>query len=218
MKILCLADEESRSYWDYFKKEKLADIDLIISCGDLRSEYLTFLVTMGHAPLLYVHGNHDEGYATRPPEGCDCIDDQVVEFRGLRIAGLGGCLRYRPGKFQYTEDMMQKRIRRMSRKLKKGVDIVVAHAPIRGIGDMEDLPHRGFAVFRPLLETYEPMFFLHGHIHACYGHGQRQEYAYSGTRIINVEPTYVLEIPDDAIPDRSARPRRLLPPPGDRKK
>ena len=82
MKILCLADEENKAYWDYFRKEKLDDIDLILSCGDLKADYLTFLVTMGHAPLLYIHGNHDEGYRTRPPEGCDCIDDKVVTFRG----------------------------------------------------------------------------------------------------------------------------------------
>ena len=109
MKILCLADEENKAYWDYFRKEKLDDIDLILSCGDLKADYLTFLVTMGHAPLLYIHGNHDEGYRTRPPEGCDCIDDKVVTFRGLRIVGLGGCLRYRPGEYQYSEADMQRR-------------------------------------------------------------------------------------------------------------
>ena len=29
MKILCVADEESKAYWDYFRKEKLADIERI---------------------------------------------------------------------------------------------------------------------------------------------------------------------------------------------
>ena len=161
MKILCLADEENKAYWDYFRKEKLDDIDLILSCGDLKADYLTFLVTMGHAPLLYIHGNHDEGYRTRPPEGCDCIDDKVVTFRGLRIVGLGGCLRYRPGEYQYSEADMQRRIRRMSWKLRKGVDIVVAHAPVQGFGDLEDLPHRGFACFRKLIEKYMPKYLLH---------------------------------------------------------
>ena len=174
MKILCLADEENKAYWDYFRKEKLDDIDLILSCGDLKADYLTFLVTMGHAPLLYIHGNHDEGYRARPPEGCDCIDDKVVTFRGLRIVGLGGCLRYRPGEYQYSEADMQRRIRRMSWKLRKGVDIVVAHAPVQGFGDLEDLPHRGFACFRKLIEKYMPKYLLHGHVHASYSHGMRK--------------------------------------------
>ena len=33
MKILLLADEESKYYWDYFEKSKLEGIDLIISEG-----------------------------------------------------------------------------------------------------------------------------------------------------------------------------------------
>lgn len=211
MKILCLADEENKAYWDYFRKEKLSDIDLILSCGDLKADYLSFLVTMGHAPLYYIHGNHDESYVRRPPEGCDCIDDQIVEFRGLRIAGLGGCVRYRPGQFQFTESDMERRIRRMSRQLKRGVDIVVAHAPVQGFGDLEDLPHHGFAAFRELIEKYSPQFLLHGHVHASYGHDLCREYAYCGTRIINVGTTYILEIPDESLPKPPEKRRSLRP-------
>ena len=45
MRILLLADEESKYYWDYFEKKKLEGIDLIISCGDLAPQYLSFLAT-----------------------------------------------------------------------------------------------------------------------------------------------------------------------------
>ena len=75
MKILVVADEECRYFWDYYQPGRLKDYDLILSCGDLKSEYLSFLVTMGRAPLLYVHGNHDTNYDQRPPEGCICIED-----------------------------------------------------------------------------------------------------------------------------------------------
>lgn len=197
MKILCLADEESKAYWDYFQKERLEDIDLILSCGDLKAEYLSFLVTMGHAPLFYVHGNHDERYQTHPPEGCDCIDGRIVEFRGLRILGLGGSPRYRPGPFQYTEADMTRRIRRLSWRLRRGVDIVVAHAPARGLGDLDDPPHRGFAALRALIERFRPQFFLHGHVHAAYTSAFVREREHCGTRIINVGPAYVLELPDE---------------------
>ena len=46
MKILAIADEESKSLWDFFDKSKLEGIDLIISCGDLNPHYLSFLVTL----------------------------------------------------------------------------------------------------------------------------------------------------------------------------
>ena len=90
MKILLLSDEESKSIWDFFRKEDYEDIDLVISCGDLKPEYLSFVATMIPVPLLYVHGNHDDKYDSKPPEGCTCIEDQIFEFQGVRIIGLGG--------------------------------------------------------------------------------------------------------------------------------
>ena len=78
MKILLVSDEESSYLWDYYQPGRLDGIDLILSCGDLKAEYLSFLVTMGKAPLLYIHGNHDVDYVNRPPEGCDCIEDKLV--------------------------------------------------------------------------------------------------------------------------------------------
>ena len=131
MKILLVADEESASLWDYYQPGRLDGVDLILSCGDLKQEYLEFLVTMGSKPLYYVHGNHDKGYVQFPPEGCECVDDELITVNGLRILGLGGCARYNPGPYQYTEQEMEKRIKRVERKLRKagGVDIVITHAP-----------------------------------------------------------------------------------------
>ena len=94
--------------WDYYRPGMLADYDLILSAGDLKPEYLSFLVTMGRAPLLYVHGNHDGIYALRPPEGCDCIEDKLVKINGLRILGLGGCAEYNGGPYQYSERQMKR--------------------------------------------------------------------------------------------------------------
>ena len=42
MRILAIADEESKYLWDYFQKEKLEGIDLILSSGDLNPNYLSF--------------------------------------------------------------------------------------------------------------------------------------------------------------------------------
>ena len=70
MKILLVADEESKFLWDHYQPGALGGIDLILSCGDLKADYLSFLVTMGHAPVYYVHGNHDGSYSVRPREGC----------------------------------------------------------------------------------------------------------------------------------------------------
>ena len=87
MRILAIADEESAYLWDFFEKSKLEGIDLIISCGDLAPEYLSFLATFTSAPVLYVHGNHDNKYETHPPEGCICIEDQIYVFSGDPYSG-----------------------------------------------------------------------------------------------------------------------------------
>ena len=199
MRILTVSDEECPALWDHYAPGKLEGYDLILSAGDLKADYLSFLVTMAHAPLLYVHGNHDEGYSRRPPEGCDCIDDQLVVYRGLRILGLGGCLQYRPdAPWQFTERQMAKRIRKLRLALVRagGVDIIVTHAPPRGLGDEEDLPHRGFVCFQKLLDRYHPLCLVHGHVHLRGYPLPDRELLYGSTRIVNASERFVLELPD----------------------
>ena len=196
MRILALADEECPALWDYYVPGRLKEYDLMISCGDLKASYLSFLVTMGRAPLLYVHGNHDGDYRRNPPEGCDCIEDTLMVYNGVRILGLGGCNRYRPGDHQYTEKQMRKRIRKLRFKLwwHKGVDIVVTHTPPKGIGDGEDYAHRGFQALVDLIEKYQPKYLLHGHVHTNYGDDIVREKTHGETKVINVCQRYVIDI------------------------
>ena len=202
MKILCVSDEECTALWDYYVPGRLDGYDLIISSGDLKASYLSFLVTMGHCPLLYVHGNHDTSYSRKPPEGCDCIDGHLVRYHGLRILGLGGCPWYHPGDHQYTEREMQKRIRKLRFQIWRagGVDIVVTHAPPRGVGDLDDNAHRGFEALLPFLEKYKPQYLLHGHIHLSYGIDKTRVRTYDETQVINTCERYVLEVPDREYP------------------
>ena len=57
MRILAVSDEECPALWDHYRPGRLDGYDLIVSAGDLKADYLSFLVTMAHAPLLYVRGN-----------------------------------------------------------------------------------------------------------------------------------------------------------------
>ena len=201
MRILAIADEESKYLWDYYEKSKLEGIDLIISCGDLNPHYLSFLVTLSSVPVLYVHGNHDGKYKDVPPEGCICIDDQIYVHNGIRIMGLGGSMRYRPGPHQYTEREMKKRAAKMWPKIfwKRGFDILVSHAPAYQLNDGRDLPHQGFRVFRKLMEKYRPRFFLHGHIHKTYGKEYKRYDKYYDTHIINAYERCVFDFDDDNL-------------------
>jgi predicted phosphodiesterase len=202
MKIMLLADVESKALWDYFDKSKLDGIDLIISAGDLHAHYLSFLATFTKAPVLYVHGNHDTGYDTDGPDGCICIDDTIFVYKGLRVMGLGGSMRYKPGSWQYTEKQMMRRASKLRRKIRrrKGFDILVTHAPARGLGDGEDLPHRGFMTFKKLMDKYHPSYHVYGHVHKTYGSEFVREISYNDTKLINAYEKYVIEIEDPPIP------------------
>ena len=204
MKILAVSDEESPALWDFYVPGRLKDYDLILSCGDLKADYLSFLVTMARCPLFYVHGNHDLSYRTAPPEGCDCIDGQIVVYNGLRILGLGGCLRYHPGEQQYTEEQMRRRIAKLRLALWRtgGVDIVVTHAPPRGLGDAEVPAHKGFEALRELLDRYHPLYLLHGHVHLRYGLNIPRVLEYNDSQVVNVSERYVLEVPYRPFPEK----------------
>ena len=201
MKILAIADEESAYLWDYFEKSKLEGVDLIISCGDLAPEYLSFLTTLSSIPVLYVHGNHDEKYDRNPPEGCVCIDDRICVHNGVRILGLGGSMRYSSGKYQYTEFQMLSRVRKLGLRLffGRGFDILVAHAPAYQLNDGEDLPHQGFKAFLTLMKKYKPRFFLHGHVHMSYGRKHKRYDKYEDTHVINAFERCIFEYEDECV-------------------
>lgn len=196
MKILVLADEESKYLWDYFEQSKLDGIDLIISCGDLKPQYLSFLATFAKAPVLFVHGNHDTSYDQNPPEGCICIEDNIYVYKGVRILGLGGSQCYNYGPYQYTEKEMRSRVRKLKTKLlwHRGFDILVTHSPAKDFNDGKDLPHTGFQCFRDLLDKYKPKYFLHGHVHMNYDWKQVRESLYQNqTVVINAYERYIFE-------------------------
>ena len=191
-RIMCVADEEDLGLYSQYAKIELKGIDFLLSCGDLKPEYLEFLVTMSNKPLFYVHGNHDGRYDQTPPAGCICIDDDLYIYQGIRILGLGGSFRYSQDKYQYTEVQMERRIRKLRWKIFKagGVDIVVTHAPIKGYGDMEDYAHQGFACFEKLLNELHPKYWLYGHVHLRYDYRLERTIQYKETQIINCNTKY----------------------------
>lgn len=195
-KILVLADEPVKAFWDYYNEERFKGIDLIISCGDLPASYLSFIATMFSGDVLYVPGNHDSGYVRKPPEGCINIDDRIYEWRGLKILGFGGSYRYKPGPYQYTEPEMYRRYlkKKFSLWLKGGIDLFVTHSPARHLNDGDDQPHRGFETFVEILDKYKPKYFIHGHVHMNYGNYPRFT-QYNETVVINAFERFVIEVP-----------------------
>lgn len=196
--------------------DKLATLrpDIVLSCGDLPFDYLEYLVSGLDVPLLYVLGNHDPSlkppdptwaplHADEPvpgPRGCDNIDGRLIEIAGLRIAGLGGSVRYRPGANQYTQGEMRRRALNLELRIRlkrvprsrRALDILVTHAPPFGIASAQDAAHAGFVPFERLIQSFGPLLVVHGHIHP-YGRHQ-PERAIGPTRILNAVPSRLIVV------------------------
>ena len=212
MRILAIADEPSSRLWGDLCREALRGVDLILSAGDLPAKYLSFLTCFTNAPIVYVHGNHDDRYEKEPPEGCLSAEGKIVLVNGVRILGLGGSIRYRPDAVNmYTEKEMAGRISALRRKLKAtgGFDILLTHAPIRSLGDQDDFPHRGFECFGPLLDAWHPAVMVHGHVHQSYtGAGFVRQRNWDGIPVINASTAWEFDLPE--TPDRKEPNRHGL--------
>ena len=110
--------------------------------------------------------------------------------------GLGGSNRYKPGKNQYTQKEMTKRVKKLWWKLKRknGFDVLVTHSPAKGLHDGEDVCHTGFDVFNRLIEQYKPRYFVHGHVHMSYGRQFVRLDKVGETTVINAYEKYIVEI------------------------
>lgn len=178
MKILSLSDTQVSFIYSPQVRTRFGKVDLIVGCGDLAYAYLEYVLDALDAPLYFVRGNHDKiieyttGGQRTAPHGAVDLHCQVRREQGLLLAGVEGSLRYRPGRFQYSQAEMWGHVLRLTpglianrARFGRYLDLFVTHAPAAGIHDADDLPHHGIQAFRWLVQVFKPAVFLHGHIH-----------------------------------------------------
>lgn len=178
MKALVVSDVVAPLIYSPQIRQRFSHVGLVISCGDLPYYYQEYIVSLLDVPLYYVRGNHDKiieygsGTTRSAPGGGIDLHRKVFNDRGLLIAGVEGCLRYRDGPFQYSQQQMWRHVLALTPKLMRNklaygryLDIFVTHAPPLGIHDQEDLTHRGIEAFRWFIQAFKPAIHLHGHIH-----------------------------------------------------
>ena len=93
---------------------------------------------------------------------------------------------------------MRRRIAKLRPKIRRmgGVDVLLTHAPARGLNDGDDLPHRGFECFNTFLDEWQPQWFVHGHIHLSYNCKLPRVCQRGETTVINATERYTFETPD----------------------
>jgi Icc-related predicted phosphoesterase len=200
LRVLAVSDEvDVRLYGSGSSLRARGVPDLILGCGDLPSYYLDYLVSQLDVPLYAIHGNHD---APRPVEGsagferCGAhwIGGQAINAGGLLLAGFDGSLRYNHGAYQSTQAEMKAAVRSIVPRLLMNrvrygrfLDVLLTHAPPKGIHDQPDRCHNGFEAFRWLVRTFQPRYHLHGHIH-LYDRRVPTVTRVGATEVINVYP------------------------------
>jgi Icc-related predicted phosphoesterase len=196
LKILTVSDFVDNALTQKVENRTLEPVDLILSCGDLAPEYLSFLRDRLDRPLFYVKGNHDIRYSASNPVGCENIHAKLVRFKSLNILGLEGSIWYNGGKNQYTDKEMKKIIFGMWFSIwrKGGIHIVITHAPPRHIHDAEDRCHMGFESFVKLINKKKPEYFIHGHIHKDFINHEERITTVDTTKVINTCGYTILEV------------------------
>jgi Icc-related predicted phosphoesterase len=187
VKVLSVSDTVVHELYEDFDPDLVRGVDLILACGDLPPEYLSFLRDRVNAPLYYVQGNHDIRYLEAPPVGCLDVHRRLVRVGDYRLLGLSGSRWYNGGVNQYHESEMRRILRGLwlQLRLAGGVDIIISHAPPRHVGDGNDRCHKGFTCYRRLINKYRPRWFIHGHIHARFARQSERISILKSTRVMN---------------------------------
>ena len=205
MRILAVSDVEDEAITASLPA-RAGTVDLVLGCGDLTYDYLDFVATAVAAPIRAVHGNHDvpleqlDDPAIRTWwDGID-LHGRVVSIDGVLVGGLQGSPRYSDGPFQSGELDMWLAILRMAprlivNRLLRGrfLDILVTHAPPRGIHDRTDRAHLGFVAFRTFLRWFHPRYHVHGHTHV-YDARTVTETRFGDTTVMNAYGAKTIEL------------------------
>ena len=207
MKILFVSDKVVERLYSPTIAEQYKDVELIVGCGDLPYYYLEFILSMLNVPLVYVHGNHDpekeylsDGTAIEGPSGGVNLHCYTQKEKDLLLVGLEGSIRYKRGRFQYTQREMWFNVfymipRLLVNKMVHGryLDILVAHSPPYGIHNGDDRIHVGFKAFVWFMKMFKPRYLIHGHRH-IYNLTETTETQFMDTKVINIYPYKVIDI------------------------
>ncbi len=208
MKILAVSDQEDSEIYALAPQGHFNDVDIVIGCGDLRYDYLEYLVTVLNKDLYYVPGNHDLEYnadsSAAHAAGCTNLDLRTTCSHGFLLAGFGGSIRYRPeGANQYTQAQAYARLARLVPRLwrnrlryGRALDLLITHSPPFGVHDDQTAAHRGLKAITWLMDWAKPRYVLHGHMHYRPSALVHDDTWHETTTVMNVYPYRLIEIPD----------------------
>lgn len=209
MRILAIADAVSPLVYSERFPHNLPPFDLVLSAGDMPGHVLEFIATRLRVPPVYVIGNHgnawmrsaDDPDTVRLPGGCENAHRRLIRIQGVRVAGVEGSARYRPGPHQYSAAAMYGHVLALTPRLLLGrrrgepaAHVLLTHAPPCGPHEGEDYPHRGIAAFNAFHRRWRPLLHVHGHVHLSGANAPRSYVTPEGVLVVNAYEFTIIDL------------------------
>ena len=167
-RLLAVSDEREPALGDERNRRDIEPVDVILGCGDLEPDYLSFLGDAFHAPLLLIRGNHDQGGAWEAGQQVVPVPlgGRLEEARGITFAGLDWPSRH-DGQARRDEASAWRQsvgLYLRTRLTRQHPAVILSHVPPYGLGDTPTDPyHTGFNAYLWLCRRLQPVLWLHGH-------------------------------------------------------
>lgn len=196
-RLLAVSDERERALSDERNRRNIEPVDVIVGCGDLEPDYLSFLGDAFRAPLLYVRGNHDQGGAWEHGQQVVPVPlgGRLEEVGGVSFGGLGWPSRL-DGHARRDEASAWRQALALylrTRLAGRRPAVIVSHVPPYGLGDTPADPyHTGFNAYLWLCRRLQPVLWLHGHTTLAAAENWRTQLG--RTTLVNVTGAAVIEL------------------------
>jgi len=202
MNLLCSADFHGLvpTQMSYIVQQR--EVDAIVCGGDFSphgwhgegeslDDVISFLLGL-NKPIFFVQGNMDPS-----PDYFTHLESSYnnLNYIHLKRAKIGDYYLVGIGDFHFMPSVVMDKLESLVKK-NPSKTIIVSHYPPKGLVDLaDDGEHAGIEEFRELIEKYQPLLFICGHIHEAAGTTKLGK-----TTVVNVAMKNVLaEINEDEV-------------------
>lgn len=171
-------------YINYLKKINQADYDICILLGDITGlDFDAIKAIIPNDRLYGIVGNHDS-INSLEMNNIKNINGQVIECKGVKIAGIMGSNRYKNGDYGM---MTQEECLELAKKMEYA-DILVSHDKAY-IYDRNDNVHDGLKGITEYIYKNHIPLHIHGHLHE-----EMEEILKNGTQSIGLYIIKLMEV------------------------
>lgn len=165
-KLLCITDTHgnlgfSCEYLNTLQKA-VNNVDAVFCMGDIYKNELTSIVEIvkeKDIPIYGIPGNHEPAIYIKET-GIMNIHGDVCRVKGLAIAGIGGCIRYKNSPELCM--MTDKESTKLAKTIPKA-DILITHSSYKR--KTNNVVHSGLKGISWYIKKNNPKYHLYGHLH-----------------------------------------------------